>query len=52
MNEREQTERALIGCVLEQPDLAGELKAEWFDDLRLGALLATVAKLVADGSIA
>lgn len=49
MTEREQSERALIGCVLAQPDLALELKAEWFDDLRLAGLLAAAAKMLNEG---
>lgn len=49
MTEREQTERALIGCVLEQPDLVDELSAEWFDDLRLGSLLITVGSMKTSG---
>lgn len=49
MTELEQTERALVGCVLEQPDLAASLKAEWFDDLRLGHLLLVMVGLLEKG---
>lgn len=49
MTQREQTEFALIGCVLAKPDLASDLKTEWFDDLRLGAVLATVNRMAKDG---
>lgn len=49
MTEREQTERALLGCVLENPDLAHELNPEWFDDLRLAQFLIIATSLHSAG---
>jgi replicative DNA helicase len=49
MTEREQTERAIVGCVLEQPDLVGEVQIVWFDDLRLGRIVTIVAGMQKDG---
>ena len=51
MTPREQTERALIGCCLEQPDLATELKSAWFDDLALGALHLAIASILKAGGV-
>ena len=49
MTPREQTERALIGCVLIEPELAAELRAEWFDDLRLAEILNLTTGLLGSG---
>lgn len=49
MTRREQVERAVIGCVLARPDLADELKSEWFDDLQFGHFLTTIQKMRKDG---
>ena len=49
MTPREQTERALIGCCLEQPDFAGELKSAWFDDHAIAALHLAIGELLLAG---
>lgn len=49
MTEREITERALVGCVLEDSDLIDDVKPEWFDDLRLAQLVITVSVLLSEG---
>ena len=49
MTPREQTERALIGCCLEQPDFTGELKSAWFDDHAIAALHLAIGELLLAG---
>lgn len=49
MTEVEQAERAIIGCVLLQPDLAQEAKDFWFDDRRLAVLLVKIQEFEAAG---
>jgi len=49
MTPREQAERALVGCILEDAELVQDLKAEWFDDLRLGHFVMTAELLQSEG---
>lgn len=49
MTSVEQSEYALLGCVLEQPELATELKAEWFDDQRIAHLIGLAEQLQSSG---
>ena len=49
MNELAQSERAIVGCLMLSPELSGEVKAGWFDDLRLGAMVERIAGLLDEG---
>lgn len=49
LTEREETERALVGCVLLCPELASEIKVEWFDDLRLASLVMQAVRVYNEG---
>lgn len=44
------SESALIGCLLEQPELAAELGAVWFDDTRCELACQTIQAMCASGA--
>lgn len=45
----QQSEKAIVGAILEKPELAFELNASWFDDLRLGAIVACAIEMQTAG---
>lgn len=47
--DRSQSEKALVGCILDQSELAYEVKVEWFDDLRLATLVSIALTLLKEG---
>lgn len=47
--DRHQAELALIGCVIEKPELSIMVKSEWLEDLRLGELLLKIVALDREG---
>jgi len=48
-NPRQEAELAIIGCLLEKPDLSVELKVEWFDDIRIADIYNRIKKLAGNG---